>query len=172
MLYLQTIEIILDIVEVRLVRIEQYSGDKAIFYSVIVDGEDETLFEKFLKENIGSFKDELINIDHRIRVMNEKYGAQENYFKLHEGKLGDGVAAICDLPSKKLRLYCIRYGSTTVIIGGGGNKKSRTYQENPKLDKEVKMLSRISNMITSALKDKEIYLNENGTFSGNLLLED
>ena len=72
MLYLQTIEIILDIVEVRLVRIEQYSGDKAIFYSVIVDGEDETLFEKFLKENIGSFKDELINIDHRIRVMNEK----------------------------------------------------------------------------------------------------
>lgn len=64
---------------------EQYSGDKAIFYSVIIDGEDETLFEKFLKENIGSFKDELINIDHRIRVMNEKYGAQENYFKLHEG---------------------------------------------------------------------------------------
>ena len=61
MLYLQTIEIILDIVEVRLVRIEQYSGDKTIFYSVIVDGEDETLFEKFLKENIGSFKDELIN---------------------------------------------------------------------------------------------------------------
>ena len=40
---------------------EQYSGDKAIFYSVIVDGEDETLFENFLKENIGSFKDELIN---------------------------------------------------------------------------------------------------------------
>jgi hypothetical protein len=64
------------------------------------------------------------------------------------------------------------YGSTTVIIGGGGNKKSRTYQENPKLDKEVKMLSRISDMITSALKDKDIYLNENGTFSGNLLLED
>lgn len=41
-----------------------------------------------------------------------------------------------------------------------------------KLDKEVKMLSRISDMITSALKDKDIYLNENGTFSGNLLLED
>lgn len=73
--------------EVKLVRIEQYSGDKAIFYSVIVDGEDETLFEKFLKENIGSFKD-------------------------------------------------------------------------------------VSNMITSALKDKDIYLKENGTFSGNLLLED
>ena len=158
--------------EVKLVRIEQYSGDKAIFYSVIVDGEDETLFEKFLKENIGSFKGELINIDHRIRAMNEKYGAQEDFFKLHEGKLGDGVAAICDLPSKKLRLYCIRYGSATVIIGGGGNKKSRTYQENPKLDKEVKMLSRISKMITSALRDKDIKLNEDGTFSGNLLLED
>ena len=49
MLYLQTIEIILDIVEVRLVRIEQYSGDKAIFYSVIVDGED----ENFSVENVA-----------------------------------------------------------------------------------------------------------------------
>lgn len=66
----------------------------------------------------------------------------------------------------------IRYGSATVIIGGDGNKESRTYQENPKLDKEVKMLSRISNMITSALRDKDIKLNEDGTFSGNLLLED
>ena len=26
--------------EVKLVRIEQYSGDKAIFYSVIIDGEN------------------------------------------------------------------------------------------------------------------------------------
>lgn len=64
--------------EVKLVRIEQYSGDKAIFYSVIIDGEDETLFEKFLKENIGSFKGELINIDHRIRAMNEKFCMKVN----------------------------------------------------------------------------------------------
>lgn len=158
--------------EVKIVRIEQYSGNKAIFYSAIVGDDKETLFEKFLKENMELYGDELRNIDYRIRAMNEKFGAQEHFFKLHEGKLGDGVAAIYDVPSKKLRLYCLRFGSATVIIGGGGNKNTRTYQENPKLDKEVKLMSKISKMITSAMRDKEICLNDNGTFSGDLLLED
>ena len=118
------------------------------------------------------FLQELRNIDMRIKVMNEETGAREQYFKLHEGKPGDGVAALYDFPGKKLRLYCLRFGSTTVILGGGGQKRTRTYQEDKELDKQVKLMSRISRMITLSMKDKELRLNDDGTFDGEMTMED
>ena len=127
----------------ELVRLRQYKGDKAIFYSVSIDGSEDTLFERFVEENYDTFLQELRNIDMRIRTMNEETGAREQYFKLREGKPGDGVAALYDFPGKKLRLYCLRFGSTTVILGGGGRKTTRTYQEDKALDRQVKLMSRL-----------------------------
>lgn len=156
----------------ELVRLSQYRGDKAIFYSVSIDGSKDTLFEQFVEEYYDVFLQELRNIDMRIRAMNEETGAREQYFKLHEGKPGDGVVALYDFPGKKLRLYCLRFGSTTVILGGGGQKKTRTYQGDEMLDKQVKLMSRISRMITSSMKDKELRLNDDGTFDGEMTMED
>ena len=159
-------------VKAELVRLRQYKGDKAIFYSVSIDGSEDTVFEQFVEENYDMFLKELRNIDMRIRAMSEETGAREQYFKLHEGKPGDGVAALYDLPEKNLRLYCLRFGSTTVILGGGGRKTTRTYQEDKELDRNVKLMSRLSRMITEALKDKELRLNEDGTFDGEMTMED
>lgn len=39
--------------------------------------------------------------------MATKTGAAEHFFKLNEGKPGDGVCALFDSPDKKLRIYCI-----------------------------------------------------------------
>ncbi|HIY88163.1 MAG TPA: hypothetical protein H9824_05610 [Candidatus Bacteroides pullicola] len=156
----------------ELVKLRQYKGDKAVFYSVSIDGNKDTLFEQFVEENYDMFLQELRNIDMRIKVMNEETGAREQYFKLHEGKPGDGVAALYDFPGKKLRLYCLRFGSTTVILGGGGQKKTRTYQEDKELDKQVKLMSRISRMITLSMNDKELRLNDDGTFDGEMTMED
>ena len=157
---------------VKLVRLNQYKGNKAIIYSVIIDDDTETLFEKFLNENLESNLKELKDIDNRLRVMNNDLGAREQFFKLNEGNLGDGVAAIYDLPLKKLRLYCLRFGSTTIILGGGGPKTTRTYQEDDKLKDEVEKMKTLSQMITIAIREKDIKLEEDGTFSGTLDIEE
>ena len=73
-------------------------------------------------------------------ILLEKKAAREGYFKLHEGKPGDGIVALYDRPDSRLRLYCIRYGSVTLIVGGGGAKPKsvRAWQEVPELARSVK----------------------------------
>lgn len=58
----------------------------------------------------------------RLKIIGTKTGAREQFFKLHEGNPGDGVCALFDLPDKNLRLYCIRYNTQIIILGGGWNK--------------------------------------------------
>ena len=69
--------------------VKVYSGPCAIFYSVKLDGENNTLFEKFILENKAKYPKELENISNTIRIMAEKTGAREQFFKQNEGKPGD-----------------------------------------------------------------------------------
>lgn len=46
----------------ELVKIDQLSGKKAGIYTILMDGETLTLFEKFLHENQDSFKSEMTDI--------------------------------------------------------------------------------------------------------------
>ena len=64
-----------------------------------------------------------MNFLERIRTINEKTGARESFFKPNEGKPGDLVCALFDIPNSNLRLYCIRFGNSLIILGGGGEKK-------------------------------------------------
>ena len=74
---------------------------------------------------------------------------------------------------KKLRLYCIRYGSLIVIIGGGGPKEVHKFQQNDKLKDENYFLRDISLQITERLKDGEIWFtNDKMDFEGNLEFND
>ena len=85
--------------------------------------------------------------------MATKTGAAEHFFKLNEGKPGDGVCALFDSPDKKLRIYCIRFANVAIIVGGGGYKPKniRAYQENSVLKKEAEMVIQISKIISEAL---------------------
>lgn len=152
-------------------KLAQFKGEKAGIYSVYVEDEQETLFERFLKENIDSFKSELVDINQRIRAINEKTGAREQYFKFKEGVPGDGVCALYDLPGKHLRLYCIRYGSSLVILGGGGLKEKdiSAFQEDEKLTEENYFLRKVSALISERIKDGEIeYTSDYTELTGNL----
>jgi len=40
----------------KIVKLDQFSGDAASIYSVYIDNEKKTLFDKFIEENINSFK--------------------------------------------------------------------------------------------------------------------
>lgn len=146
----------------KIVKLDQFSGDEASVYSVYMDEAKSTLFEEFMKENIISFKSELIDIVKRLKTIGSKTGAREGFFKINEGDLSDGICALYDEPNSKLRLYCIRYGNDIIILGGGGEKPKniRAFQENEKLEKENYLLREISKEITKRIKDKDIKRSE------------
>ena len=123
------------------------------------------MFERFLLENSISFKSEIKNILERLRTINEKTGARESFFKPNEGKPGDLVCALFDVPNSNLRLYCIRFGSSLIILGGGGEKKKsvKALQEVDKLKEENYLLREISARIAERIKEKEITFSYDGT---------
>lgn len=158
----------------KLVKLKNYSGNRASIYSVFNYEQKSTLFDIFLHENINSFKSEINNIILRLKTMGNKTGAREHFFTLNEGIPSDGVCALYDNPNKSLRLYCIRYGSILLIVGGGGEKPKniRRLQESKKLKKENYFLNELSKKITERIKDGEIkYSNEGMDLVGDLEFE-
>lgn len=161
--------------EFELVKIEDLSGKKASIYTVILDRENESLFERFLSENSVTFKSEIIDILKRLRTIAHNTGAREGFFKLNEGKPGDGICALYDQPGSKLRLYCIRFGHELIILGGGGpkSKSIRALQEDENLEAENYKLREIALYIMKALREKDIrFSNDFLDFEGDLIFED
>jgi hypothetical protein len=159
----------------KIVQLSQFNGNKAGIYSIYVFEEQKTLFECFLRENMVTFKSEIININKTIVAINKKTGARETFFKLNEGNPGDGVCALYDNPDSNLRLYCIRYGSSLIILGGGGFKPKniRKLQDDEKLLKENYLLRNISALITERIKTEEIqFSDDENQLYGNLEFED
>ncbi|MBS3774421.1 MAG: hypothetical protein KGY70_04495 [Bacteroidales bacterium] len=144
----------------KLVKEEKLSGTEASVYSVFLINERETVFDQFINENKNSFKGELKDIVQRIKVIGNKTGAREQFFKLKEGKPGDGVCALYDHPDKNLRLYCIRYGKTLIIVGGGGEKITQTLQEDSKLKEENYFLRQVAKDIQDRMQEDEIEFSD------------
>jgi len=161
--------------KIRLVKLSHLSGNQASIYSVIYENDKISLFEKFINENNNSFKSELKDIISRLLVIGNTTGAREQFFKLNEGVPGDGVCALYDDPHKNLRLYCIRCGTTFIIVGGGGPKPKtvRALQEDPKLNKENTIIRKISKLITDKLTEGDItFTNDYLDLTGTLALND
>lgn len=156
--------------KIELIELDEFGNDAGYIYSVSVDGSDKTLFDLFLEENAGEYMVELGEIMIKLRTMSGKTGFVDNYFKLNEGKPGDGVCAVTDLKGK-LRLYCIRFGNVLLVLGGGGPKATRTYEEDPKLLKENLSLREISAALANAIKGKDLRIKGDGHLSGDLTME-
>lgn len=155
--------------KLKLVKFEKLSGNKASIYGVWIDDLQETSFDAFIKENKNVFLSELKDIIARLKIIGNVTGAREQFFKINEGIPGDGVCALFDKPDKKLRLYCIRYGASIVIVGGGGPKNVQKLQQNDKLKVENYLLRNLSALITEKMKEGEIrYINNNMDFEGNI----
>ncbi len=157
----------------EIVELEDLSGNCASIYSVIVNDENETLFDKFLKENESIFFDEINSIFDTLSQIAHYHGARRQYFKENEGKLGDLVCAIYDTPDSNLRLYCIRFGTTVIVLGGGGykSKKIRALQEDPKLTQENYLIKKLSELIYQKMKEKEIFWKNEFELDGNLIID-
>lgn len=154
--------------------IEDLSGDACHIYSLREEGSENSLFDDFIVKNSELYEDEVVDIYNRLRFIGSEGGARAGYFKLHEGKPGDGIVALYDRPDSRLRLYCIRYGSVTLIVGGGGAKPKsvRAWQEVPELARSVKTLMMISDKVYEAIKEKNIRFTEDGKLIGELTIAD
>jgi hypothetical protein len=148
-------------VNFRIVRVQELSGSRASIYSIILE-EDEasktTLFDHFVTENLKAHQTEVLDIVSRLRTIGYKTGVRDHFFKDWEGKPGDGVCALYDQPDKRLRLYCIRFGMSVLIVGGGGFKPKsiKALQEDPVLTRENNYLKKISIEIAKKIREKEI----------------
>jgi len=159
----------------RLVKLSKFSSNKATVYSIIINNEQNTLFDKFIQENANSFINELKDISKRLVTIGHKTGARENFFKRNEGIPGDGICALYDEPGSHLRLYCIRYGTQIIVLGNGGPKPKsiRSFQENEKLTDENYFLRWLSKEISKRIKNRDIeYSNDYLEFVGELEFDD
>ncbi len=144
----------------KLVKLENLSGEKASIYSLYDECEDKTLLDNFLQENI-EFRDEVKDILSRLKTIGNNTGAKEYFFKKDEGVVGDAVWALYDKPERNLRLYCIRYAETIIILGGGGPKNVRALQDDEKLTRENKILRIVSKQIDERLRNKDLMFSDN-----------
>ena len=154
----------------ELVELDELSGNKATIYSVILDDDDVTLYDYFIDENIADYEKEVHSINTRLETIGKYTGARSHFFKLNEGVPGDGVCALYDDPDILLRLYCIRYGSCAIILGGGGPKNTGTWQEDDKLRLEAETLIEISEIISKRIVDGGLRWGTDGMqLVGNLI---
>jgi hypothetical protein len=152
-------------VNFRIVKLSSFSGSRATIYSVILEKDEATkvtLYERFNQENSKDFGSEIKNIAMTLRSIGHRAGANDNFFKDWEGKPGDGVCALYDDPDKNLRLYCIRFGRTVLIVGGGGPKPKHLHalQESEKLTLENNYMKVISAKIGARIRERELTWTE------------
>jgi hypothetical protein len=157
----------------ELIKLDKFSGSKTSIYSIYLTDEKKILFDTFLIANKSLFLNELKDIIIRLTAIGHKTGAREQFFKLKEGKPGDLVCALYDEPDKRLRLYCIRYGTLLIIVGSGGPKNVKKLQDNKKLKDENYFLRKVSDLIKTRMDEGEIYFSEDKMdLEGNLEFND
>ncbi len=138
----------------RKVEFEPFAlGIEADIFAIKYSDEKETEVRKFLI----MYKDvELLKVKNDFKTIYLTLeniltkGALESYFR-NEGKMEDRVCAIPVFSSRlgrntnrgTLRLYCIRVSEKLLILGGGGEKFTRTYQEDNTLKFHVESLQSI-----------------------------
>lgn len=133
------------------------SGSECTIYSLVPKGSEVSLFREFVDQHLTDFPEEIENIEQRLKLMGDVTGVRANFFKEFEGKPGDGVCALYDLPGKHLRLYCIRYGMMAIILGGGGPKGKEVirWQDDAVLTKEVSRVMAYAEHIGRRLEARE-----------------
>lgn len=157
--------------KIELIKSPSLSGKYATIYNVQID-DNTSLFDKFLTAYYATHESEILSIVDKIRIIAQKTGARANFFKENEGTLGDGVCAMFDVPKYKLRLFCIRYGTEIIILGGGGVKEVRAWQDDPKLSSEASLIIKIAKHINQAIKDKDIeYSDDYMKLEGDLIFD-
>ena len=146
--------------EIREVR--NLTGAKARVYSVILDGEENTLLEQFFNENV-EYIDDLKKVLYKIHVMAHDTGCRKSYFKEGEGAWADGMVALRG--TGHLRLYSIYFHDAVILFGSGGHKPPgvAAYEDYPPLNAKAQQMRTIAKGIYRMIREKELKVHEDGT---------
>lgn len=147
--------------------LEEY--EKVNIYSIRIDGESQTEYEKFIVQHKDQYKRDLGILAYRIQKITED-GVFERHFR-YEGKHKDRVSAIpSHIDLSNLRVYCICLNERILILGNGGIKNTRTYNENPTLSLFVNNMQEIDKQIKLKEKAGKIAIVEK-CICGELFIE-
>jgi hypothetical protein len=160
-------------VKLRLKKLLQFSGNKASFYTILVDGKAK--FRDFLIENEKKYEQEILQMMARFVAMGNKTGATDNFFKLEESANPDDEKVVCyyDIPDKNLRLFCIKMSDKLIVLIDGGPKPRYhiKWQHNPKLKKEGELTMIVSETIDKRIAQGLLDIScDELDFTGNLEL--
>ena len=152
-----------------------FKYDKVAYYSVILNGNELTLYQEFVKEQEVNSKDKLYHILKWLQVIGKKYGAQKRLFR-NEAHIADTSA----LPPKgkdrephftengkkknnTLRLYCLRANEHVVFLFSGGIKTTQYPQDCPNVRTHFLLANQLTKAIDEAFKNKDIIWNDDCT---------
>lgn len=145
--------------------------DKVSYYSVVLENENNSIFENFIAVHEKTNIEKLYHIVKWIEVIGKKYGAQPYLFR-PEGEIADTSAlppATNKNPSyiengkkksNSLRLYCLRANEHVVFLFNGDLKTAQKAQDCPNVNKHFKLANQITKALDEAFKQGEIKWNE------------
>lgn len=134
----------------RIIVIEPYENLSSVNYYVIrFKDEQENEFDKFFNKFDGDqdFEKDFDIIIEWLEKIGEE-GADIQFFRPE----GLSLKAL-PIQGGKLRLYCFRVSECIILLGNGGNKKTRTYQEDPMLNKYVSDLREVGRHLMNRHKN-------------------
>ena len=146
----------------EIIEMKNLTGAKARVYSVILDGEENTLLEQFFNENI-EYKDDLKKVLYKIHTMAQNTECRKSYFKEGEGAWADGMIALQG--TGRLRLYGIYFHDAVILFGSGGYKPPQiaAYEDYQPLNVKAQQMRAIVKEINRMIAEKELKIHEDGT---------
>lgn len=135
---------------------------RVTYYTVRIEGSDRTLWEQFLDAHEDvRFEDDLRILRSAMGRMGEHTGALPKFFRFEGERRGDASA----LPSRPrflegqstaLRLYCLRYSASVVVLFCGAMKTADTPQDCDQVRPHFRQANRIALAIQEAVRSGDL----------------
>ena len=141
-----------------------YEGPNAVIYTVKTIDDEDSEFDKFQNDPENTADPHFQDILYRLINIADLHGCRDDFFK-PESTRDKAIFALYHSDSD-LRLYCIKYRLTLLIVGCGGVKSTRTYQEDPHLNHCVETLEDFWERFDPLVRSGEIEIDSKGRLSG------
>lgn len=141
-----------------------HDGNKAKIYTIQFSDKELSEYEQFVYENMSKVPNSVRVLKTQLKRMANKSGLVEHFFK-RETEYPYNVFKIEDNiedTEEYLRLYCIKFSSVAIVLGGGGIKIPGKVKliDNPHLNDVCELLKKIEDLIVARIKAKEIILTD------------
>lgn len=155
--------------------------NKVTYYTLLLNEDEMSLFGQFTVKHTSENKDKLNHIMAWIKVIGNKIGAREHYFR-NEAETADASAlpprGIDKEPTyveyneitgkeenreNNLRLYCLRANDHVVFLFNGDIKTANKAQDCDKVRPHFRRANKLTEIIDQAFRDKEIKWNAGQT---------